>query len=711
MKKIYQNKLLLSFLLCFILGSILILPNMILGKGIFSLIADYNQQQVPFLILMNNAIKSGSFNWTWLNDLGSNFIGTYSFYNLFSPFSIISYLFPSSFIPYLNGLLIILKFGIGGLCSYLFLKRYVKNKDNAVVGSLIYTFSGFVLTNILFHFQDIIMLFPLVLYSLDRLVYDNKKYIFALSIALMALTNWFLFIGICVFIILYFLIKVICREYIITWKKFFNIVFEGVIGLLLGSLVLIPTMLFMISNPRVGGSWEFIKMFIYPNCGSYVELLRAFLFPPLTMAYRAFLWDSNYRSAEIYLPVVGILFCIGYILKNPKKWDSVLIIVCLLFAGIPILNSSFFLFNTNYYARWFYMLSLIMTLVSIKYLDSKNDNIKISLIINSSLYLVFFICVCLYCFIIKSIDIFHNPIYCVSCLLISVFSLLFSYYIYKSKKRFLYLVISIFIYVGLFGNYMIYTYKDSFSYDENFYNYLNIGNNISIDEDVRTNSDISCYPNISSVTNIKNIYSFNSNISGSSFKFYNSIGYFRDVTTLVNDDSLNDLLGVKYIISCKDGEYNISENDNYKSIGYIAEDYILEEDFLKLDYPSRITTLLDKVVINKSLYKKVNNLFGVDYTNDFKFTNDGFTDLVKTEKEAFITYSVPYDSGWEAYVNGKEVSIEEVNNGFMGIILNSGVNKVVFSYKTPGLKLGIGCFILGCFTMIGYIIFNKKCIK
>ena len=103
---------------------------------------------------MSDAIKEGSFLWTWYNELGSNFIGTFSFYNLFSPFSLIMYLFPVGFIPYLNGIFMILKYGVAGLISYLFLKRYFKDYKYAIIGSLLYTFSGFHLNNILFHFLN-----------------------------------------------------------------------------------------------------------------------------------------------------------------------------------------------------------------------------------------------------------------------------------------------------------------------------------------------------------------------------------------------------------------------------------------------------------------------------------------------------------------------------------------------------------------------------
>ena len=119
-----KKDLLIAFLLSTILGCLITIPNIIVGKGIFSLIDDFNFQQIPFLMSINQSIKSGEVLWTWGNELGSNFIGSYSFYNLLSPFNIITYLFPSNIIKYLMGPLIILKYGVAGLTSYLFIRRY-----------------------------------------------------------------------------------------------------------------------------------------------------------------------------------------------------------------------------------------------------------------------------------------------------------------------------------------------------------------------------------------------------------------------------------------------------------------------------------------------------------------------------------------------------------------------------------------------------------
>ena len=719
LRKISKNKLLLSFVLSIVLGSIIIVPNIIIGRGIYSLCADFNLQQIPFNILMNNSIKNGSFLWTWFNDLGSNFIGTFSFYNLFSPFNIIGYLFPSKCFPYLIGPIFILKYGICGICSYLFLQRYVKNKNYAVLGSLLYTFSGFQLTNILFyHFHDVVVFFPLFLYSLDRFIYDKKRGRLALVILLCTLTNWFFFIGEGVFTFLYFIVKVICKDYKINKKLFFNLLFEVVIGVLMALVVLLPTMLFIMDNPRIGSSWTFISMFKY-QFSNYFEIIRGMILPPEAMANRAMLTEFNYKSVELYLPIVGMILVIPYLLKNKKNCFSILFIISLVFMFIPILNSSFFLFNTTYYARWFYMPILIMSLMSIKTLEDKLS-IKSGLIYTGGCVLLLIL------FIIIYNKIYSFNIYNQWYLIIIITEMLFGIGVLlickDYKNNILLLIIFVFIYVSFQGNYMTYKYKyNNIKYDKDYIEYISYNSEFNKYNNYRFNSSKSCNSNIGYIENINNIKTFNSNINGSSFKFYNSIGVERITNTdiEINNKNLNDILGVKYIISCEgditDNRYNyvedidsykIYENKDYLEFGYTVSDYIKEDDYNKLSNEERINILKEKVVLSDKDLDKYKDIYPNDVkynSNKFEFINNGFKSIIDSSDNTLAIFQIPYDRGFSVKVNGKKSNIIKVNNGFIGVKINKGVNKIEVKYMPKGLKDGLIISILSIFVYLGYL--------
>lgn len=730
LKKITNNKLLLAFLLSLLLGIFIVLPCLVSGRGIYSLTADYNQQQIPFNMNINQSLKEGSILWTWYNELGSNFIGTYSFYNLFSPFNILGYLFPAKWFPYLGGILLILKYAVAGLTSYLFLKRYVKNKNYAVIGSLLYAFSGFQLTNILFfHFHDVVALFPLLLYSLDKLMYEDENRIFAFVVALLAFTNWFFFIGEVIFLIIYFVVKIIAKEYKFSTRKFKIILFEGIIGILISSLVLLPTFLFIISNPRIGSSWDLKNIFRYPNFGYYLELFRSVLFVPQTMANRAFITDCNYYSVELYLPLVGFIFVIAYVIKNYKSWDSILLIVSAIFMAIPILNSIFFLFNTTYYARWFFMPILIMVLVSIKYLDSKDIIGKRAFVINLILYVVFVLGIFIYINRSSGTNIIFDKNYFYSMVLVTLFNFISTFFISRisNKKRIVCLTIGIFISVTLWGNYMTYIYRGkNIKADLDYMNYLDVNKYIDIDSNSRTNSSKSCPSNLGVIGRFNNIKSFNSNISGSTFEFYNSLSIKREVSTLidVNDKDLNNFLGIKNIIVCGNDivdnsytlvsdsyPYRLYYNSTAKEIGFVTNGFMLKDEFSKLDYKNKVRTLNEKIILTSNQARKYKDLFNEEVNitiNDVNFSKNSFSAIIDSNREALVSFTIPYDKGFRATVNGKDTLIENVNNGFIAIKVSSGENNINFSYTPPGLKIGLYFSLMGIIIYIVYIVVSFK---
>lgn len=102
--------------------------------------------------------------WIWNIDLGSSFVNAFSFYNLGSPFYWISLLFPRGSFPYLAGFLYILKYVVASMTAYLYLRLFAEDRRYAVIGALLYAFSGFQTTNLeFFHFHDVTAVFPLML--------------------------------------------------------------------------------------------------------------------------------------------------------------------------------------------------------------------------------------------------------------------------------------------------------------------------------------------------------------------------------------------------------------------------------------------------------------------------------------------------------------------------------------------------------------------
>ena len=173
----------IAFGLSFLCAFISIVPFLIKGNGILTLSNDFNAQELAFNMFANNAIKKGEIFWNWNIDIGSDFITTFSFYNIGSPFFWITMLFPAKVFPYLMGWVYMLKYAVAGMTAFLYINRFAKNKKYAVVGALLYAFSGFQTMNMVFyHFHDVVALFPLLLLGLEKLMEDNNKVFFIFAV-------------------------------------------------------------------------------------------------------------------------------------------------------------------------------------------------------------------------------------------------------------------------------------------------------------------------------------------------------------------------------------------------------------------------------------------------------------------------------------------------------------------------------------------------
>ena len=724
-----KHPCLTAFLLSFILGSLIILPSIISGKGIFTFIADFNYQQIPFNELINRIFKNGDFFYTWLNDLGSNTIATFSFYNMFSPFNLITYLFPSNWFPYLIGPMFILKYAIAGLTSYMFISHYVKNKKWAIIGSLLYAFSGFQLTNTLFyHFHDVVALFPLLLYALDRLVLDRKKGLFALIVALLAFTNWFFFIGEVVFLIIYYLVRVFTKSYFFTWKSFGCIIFEGILGTALASIILLPSIFFTLGNPRVDGNWTFSSAF-KPTVYYLAEGLKSFVYPNDSMSFQSLFSEADYNSCAAFLPLIGLILPLGYILKKPKDSWSILIYVCVLFMLVPILNSSFYLFRVVFYARWYYMPILILSLISSMTLDRYYD-IKKGWLVNLSLVFLL-LGVIVYLGFIRHHDVIFNEagfIVRIVLLGISIFYVLFIFLRYKNNelKLFNSLLVGIILYVSFMGNYFIYENKKTFKNDINYINYLHSSNYLDIDtSSYRADALPSCPFNIGNLTDNIIIHSFNSNISGGAFTFYNSVDLNRVVTTILeqDEDEIRNFLSVRYLISCgiqdsqyleengyelvsKNDLYSVYENSSVLPMGIGYRYFIETEDYMKLSSVEK-RFILDKAVVltdpnllDLTEYKGEND-YRLNISNEaFSFVKNGFNATIESDEDGYVLFTIPYDTGFTITNNGEEISYLETGNGFMLIPISKGKNDIRGNYIPVSFKegtiLSISSFLIYC---------------
>lgn len=96
---------------------------------------------------------------------------------------------------------------------------------------------------------------------------------------------------------------------------------------------------------------------------------------------------------------------------------------------------------------------------------------------------------------------------------------------------------------------------------------------------------------------------------------------------------------------------------------------------------------------------KENVLENVDMHKSDAYTTNCITGNISLDKAKILFLSIPYSSGWTAYVDGKEAEIMKANYAYMALELDAGEHEIELRYDTPGMKLGFCTFTLGIVTV------------
>ena len=769
-----------TFVIALIVAMALFVPYMIMGEGYFIFYGDFNVQQIPFYQMCHNAIREGNVLWNWNTDLGVNFIGSYSFYLLGSPFFWLTIPFPNSFIPYLMGPLLILKFALSALTGAMYIRRFTRTSDAARLGGILYAFSGFSVYNIFFnHFHEAIVVFPLLLLALELLITENRRLVFAVVVCLCAVSNYFFFFGMVVFCVIYYIVRVSSGAVKFKISSFLVLAFEAVLGLGLSAMLLLPSIMAITSNYRVTEFLTGWNAIMYGKEQIYANVLQCFFFPPDIPARPVFFpgADVKWSSLGGWLPVFSMVGVFTWFAKRKKTWLGRVVGICIFMALVPILNSSFYAFNTSYYARWFYMPILMMSLMTVSLTeDSETDwnfgykwvtsiTLAVCLVIgffpqeNSDGTLTFGLYT-------QSDDNLYGPRFFIACIIATV-SLIILGLILKLRKqglkRFYNVALACICIISvIYGNVFIATGR-SHSYaikdvmiDSLIEGEVDLGDETQFRVDVYDGVD-----NTSMYLGLPGINAFHSVVPSSIFEFYSFIGVERSVGSRPETEyvSLRPLLSVKYLLNRVDGDdfidtetnttvmpgykyiktesgYYIYENENYVPYGF-SYDYYMAQDFCEeYSNENRANLMLNAIMLTDKqvekygyMFKNIEENMGViDFSNQgiekacddlrktsaskFKVDNGGFTANVTRKKDTLVFFSVPYDKGWSATVNGKPCKIEKVNVGFMAVKVEKGTSVIRFDYQTPYLLTGIKVTFVSAFVLLLYalvfMIYNKK---
>ena len=741
--------------LCALTAAIFFLPFYILDGGFFHYAGDFNSQQISFYRYMNGFVKGAGYpnstfagaprnTFSWATDLGSGVINAYSFYLYGSPFFWLSVLLPQSWLPYMMVPLLVLKFGVAGGGAYLYLRRYVKNANYAVLGACLYALSGFAVYNVFFnHFVDVVALFPYLLWALDEAIYEDRHGLFAFWVAVNLLNNYFFFVGQVIFLCIYFVCKLTAKDFRLTGRKFGHLLWESVLGVAMGCLLLFPAVLSLLQNPRtidLSSGWGFLT---YAKVQQYLAILLSWILPP-DSPYLTSVWSEGvikWTSMTSYLPLCSLAGAMAYWRSRKADSKKRIVAVCAVCALVPVLNSAFYALNSSYYARWYYMPTLILAAMTVNALEDPDVDL------DAPARGIGWIMLATLVFAVVpvrddttetwSFGVLKNPEQFFVVLGFGLLGLML-YRVLCSKWRqdsrfaqrmtaavlvFACAFTMVHIGIGKFGQW--HTDSDLVEQDTNA---LLLKNDLP-EGDYRIDT-YKIHDNIGMWLDKSCLQYFGSTAAPSILSFYPGLGVKRDVRSEpeITNYALRGLLSVEYLITTPEQResfedeadagwtyladvdgYTLYHNDNYVPMGFTYDYYVTEATYqtsiktLRSNLLMRALVLTDEDVAQYGKYltelseDMLNDLHYDSYTQDcadrrahscsvFQMNNAGFHAEITMDKANLVFFSVPYDDGFTAYVNGEKTDILQVDEGLMAVLCPAGASSIDFVYQAAGLS-------------------------
>lgn len=729
--------------LILIILTVALMP-MVLSEGHYWYFSDFFKQQIPFILETKRLLLSGHPWWSWNTFTGDNFIGSYSFYTVTSPFVWLCCLFPADKILWGVLLNLYLKTCCTGAFAYLYFKKVGFSKELCILGGLMYCLSSFYICNLFyFHFCEPIMMFPLLHIAIEKVLNKERRCYFWLGLTVFGVVfiNFYFAYASLLLGGMYFFLK---GYYIkqLNSKTIIKTIASVLLGTCMAAIILLPTLLHMSGGPRISFhlAWQLRPTFIISTILGH---MRSIILPSCSE------WTSmlqkEFCSMEAFIPVFGILPAVLYCIHK-RDWLSRLIVILIIIYFTP-LNGIFTCFTNPFYHRWNYGFDIFLILATLHIVKNKNSitrkDFNRYIVFCISFIIVMLGLIIIYYNVLKrdTAALRHYVLLTSDILLFGINCICLAQWVNKhiTVNR-LILLTGICGGLNLFASFTLcafweyaYLHPDKL-FRENDIVYRDIFSSHLKDTPVamKYRADfITDFNNIAQQKNEPGIFGFHSVMNNKMMQLrsivddnialpeFKCLGYRDAFSTLFSVRQVFDYRDpltnrAKYenslqkVASCE--RYDTYVNKNYIPIGFTYTHYLSKDDLTpyveKKDSVNIPLLMLDNLVvkdedaheISKYLSKgtidtsvRLDSLAGARRqrtVTDFIGTSEGFSCKSDFKNPEIVFFSVVADPGFTAYIDNHKTKIYEVNLGLSAIIVPPGKHDIRFDYFPPGLKLG-----------------------
>ena len=210
-----------------------------------------------------------------------------------------------------------------------------------------------------------------------------------------------------------------------------------------------------------------------------------------------------------------------------------------------------------------------------------------------------------------------------------------------------------------------------------------------------------------------------------------SVKYYFDQSQLpkgATQEYTGNLIGFSF--AGRQNGFRIYENKNYIPMGFAFDYYCSKEDIKGMTDANKSVALTKALVLDADTvmryadYVKYTVFKPSDYTvaaynencaqrraqscSYFKESTNGFDAKITLGDKKLVFFSVPYDKGWKATVNGKDAEVIKVDFGLCAVACDKGENDIKFTYRMRFFTEGQIITGTGAVIWLGYVVFFRR---
>ena len=703
--------------------SLALLPVMAI-KGDLWLSSDFLHQEVAFILETKRMLATGAPWWSWNTYLGSDFIGSYAFYTLTSPFVWINCLLPESLLEAGLAITFVLKFLCLALVSCVYLRKMGVSRENSMLGAFLFTFSSFSIASLYYyHFYEPIIAFVMLLIALERLLKRERWGMTCVAMAAFVMTfvNFYFAIGSFIAALIYVAFRAFSGEVDFSLKVAIKGFAAVLVGIVMCSFLLLPVYHTMLETTRADAQSIFDETVIQ----NLLERLRTLFMPKVVEGTTAFVpGGSGSFSNEACIAVFGLSLAAIYVWRH-RDWLAALLVALLILYLTP-LGGVFTLFTNPLYTRWAYVLTLVVVLCTVRVLDERRRpgrGVVAYSILATAVVLVFTLRV----FVDAGWRMPGVRFIALIVLFFAGIAVLVLWCHGKLSTRLLKLAIIVCV-IGqmwLFLSNLAVINKgvDSQRY-KNYVHNIEKGQGSTVESriDFRSHESDFLACNLGLLRNHPSVQGYHSVINHDVNDFMQL--YTRDFWATnklrpnVHLDELDALMSVKDVYEI-DSMGNVSKRENqyYIPMGFAYDKCLSTSDFNKLINDSSFNLplmMLSAIVVDDiccdgmesidifqplnldSLVAKRREFTAIGFKGDSR----GFSAKIALPSTKMVFFSVPYSKGFIARIDGNVVPIYKANRCMMALKVPSGKHSISVTYSPPGLTVGAWISLAGVLLLL-----------